>query len=152
MQSNSKGSYALVFHCSHDVTVKAGGLGTLRLIPGFYIYCGSAFGPGGVKARTSHHRAISRSPHWHIDYLRPELKLLEIWFTYDPQRREHQWAKELCELRGAVLPFEGFGASDCQCRSHLIRLGYKPSFRAFRRRLRMEFPEHKPFYRESVTS
>lgn len=138
------GSYALIFHCPQAVSVEVGRLGNLRLEPGYYVYCGSAFGPGGVKSRTDHHRAISARPHWHLDYLRPWMRLLQIWYTYDPQPREHQWAAELASLRGARMPFPGFGSSDCRCPSHLVRLGYKPSLRGFRRRLRENFPGHRP--------
>jgi Uri superfamily endonuclease len=149
---SGRGSYLLLFHCRHAVTVTAGKLGALQLQPGYYLYCGSAFGPGGVKARTEHHRRISQHPHWHIDYLRPHLQLLEIWYTFDPQPREHQWAAQLAELRGATRPFTGFGASDCQCDSHLVRLGYKPSFSGFRKRLRRQVSPYGRFYREIVTS
>lgn len=147
---SEKGSYALIFFCPRHATVKAGRLGELRLEPGFYIYCGSAFGPGGVKARTDHHRQVSQRPHWHLDYLRPQLQLLEIWYTFDKSAREHQWAAQLATMRGATQPFPGFGSSDCRCRSHLIRIGYKPSFAAFRRRVRLLDAAHKPFLRKFV--
>jgi len=151
MLKGKRGSYALLFHAPDTVSVSAGKLGELSLQQGYYLYCGSAFGPGGVEARTAHHRRLSKRPHWHIDYLRPYLQLLAIWYTYDPQPREHQWAQQLATLRGASFPFPGFGSSDCTCVSHLVRLGYRPSFTAFRRRLRLQVPEHKPFYRELVT-
>ncbi len=147
-----KGSYLLLFYCPQSVRVTAGKLGELTLQSGYYLYCGSAFGPGGVKARTDHHRRISQRPHWHIDYLRPHLQLMEIWYTFDPQSREHHWSALLAELRGASLPFPGFGSSDCRCPSHLLRLGYKPSFIAFRQRMREQQPGHAPFYRKRITS
>jgi len=144
------GSYAMLFYCPEPVQVSAGSLGSLFLVPGFYIYCGSAFGPGGVRARTEHHRRVSRRPHWHLDYLRPHLLLREVWYTFDKAAREHQWAEQLALLRGASMPFKGFGSSDCGCRSHLIRIGYQPSFTAFRRRMRAHVPDHRSFYRELV--
>ena len=141
------GSYALLFYCASSITVPVGRLGQLSLIQGYYVYCGSAFGPGGVKNRTDHHRKISRRPHWHIDYLRPYLQLLEIWYSFDRHNREHQWAQQMGRLRGATAPFPGFGSSDCPCPTHLMRLGYKPSFTGFRRRVRATNPGHKPFNR-----
>jgi Uri superfamily endonuclease len=146
-----RGSYALLFHSPQAMMVKAGKLGELVLQRGYYLYCGSAFGSGGVKARTDHHRRISQRPHWHIDYLRPHLQLLEIWYTFDQQPREHQWSLQLAELRGASLPFPGFGASDCHCISHLVRPGCRPSFTGFRRRMRQQVPQHAPFYLEKVS-
>ncbi|MFO7593941.1 MAG: GIY-YIG nuclease family protein [Pseudomonadota bacterium] len=145
------GSYALLFYCPADSTVPVGRLGQLSLIPGYYVYCGSAFGPGGVKSRTDHHRKISRRPHWHIDYLRPSLQLLEIWYSLDRQNREHQWAEQLGRLRGATAPFTGFGSTDCLCPTHFLRLGYKPSFAGFRRRVRAADPAHLPFYHITIS-
>jgi Uri superfamily endonuclease len=144
------GSYVLIFHCPTTKVVSVGSLGELTLKPGYYAYVGSAFGPGGVAARIRHHRQHSQRPHWHLDYLRPSLQLLEIWFSHDSQRREHQWAGELASLRGARQPFPGFGASDCGCSTHWLRFGFKPSFNGFRRRMRRCAPRHGRFYREVV--
>lgn len=145
------GSYALIFRCLNEHTVDAGALGRLDLATGYYVYIGSAFGPGGVAARVGHHRQISRKPHWHLDYLRPHLQLMEIWVTHDAERREHQWADQLAVLRGVRRPFIGFGASDCACIAHLFHLGFKPSFSGFRRRMRQAMPNHERFFREVVS-
>ncbi|MGD9280552.1 MAG: DUF123 domain-containing protein, partial [Desulfobacterales bacterium] len=110
--------------------------------PGFYVYVGSAFGPGGLKARIAHHMKISKTPHWHMDYLRPVLTLKEIWFTYDSCRREHQWAGVLAGSRSGTIPFSGFGASDCRCNSHLAFFDLRPSGACFRRRLHAVFNPH----------
>lgn len=144
------GSYVLLFHCSKTQKTEVGSLGLLTLTPGYYMYIGSAFGPGGVAARIKHHRQIALRPHWHLDYLRPHLQLLEIWYTYDRQIREHQWAAQLATLRGAQQPFPGFGASDCHCPTHLLQFGFKPSFSGFRKRMRRVQPEHGRIYREVV--
>ncbi len=50
--------------------VRIGRRGELRLQPGFYIYLGSALGPGGVRARLALHFRPCTRPHWHLDYLR----------------------------------------------------------------------------------
>ncbi|MES9955601.1 MAG: GIY-YIG nuclease family protein [Sedimenticola sp.] len=136
------GTYVLVFRLAHHERILAGGMGQLDLEPGWYAYVGSAFGPGGVAARCHHHRRVSRRPHWHIDYLGAVAELRAIWFSHDPQRREHQWAGLLAASRGACRPYPGFGASDCSCVSHLFRFSRSPSFNGFRRRLRRELPGH----------
>lgn len=136
------GTYALVMRCSSHQHVKVGKRGLLRLRPGFYVYVGSAFGPGGLKARIVHHMKISRKPHWHMDYLRPALTLEEIWFTYDCNHREHQWADVLAGSRRGTIPFAGFGASDCRCKSHLTFFDSRPSGAWFRRRLHAIFNPH----------
>jgi Uri superfamily endonuclease len=151
MQSRP-GTYALVMACYSDQRVSVGKLGRLRLRPGFYVYVGSAFGPGGLKARIAHHRKISKTPHWHMDYLRPALTLKEIWFTYDSSRREHQWADVLAGSRGATIPFSGFGASDCRCKSHLVFFDSRPSGACFRRRLHAFLNPHgKIFIKNLLT-
>jgi Uri superfamily endonuclease len=95
---------------------------------GFYVYIGSAFGPGGVRARVAHHCRASDRPHWHIDYLKGVLQLKEICWTHDPVRREHQWAAAVQHQQGASIPLQGFGASDCDCVSHLFFFTVLPSF------------------------
>jgi Uri superfamily endonuclease len=137
------GTYALVMASSSDQQVEIGKLGALRVRPGFYVYVGSAFGPGGLKARIAHHGRISERPHWHIDYLRSILHLNEAWYTYAAERNEHQWADTFSSLRGATIPMTGFGASDCSCISHLFAFSTHPSIRSFRRRLHTLSKVHK---------
>jgi Uri superfamily endonuclease len=52
------GTYALVLSSSSDRRIRIGKFGLLHIRPGFYIYVGSAFGPGGLGARIAHHRKI----------------------------------------------------------------------------------------------
>ena len=86
------GTYALILSCSTDFGIQIGRLGTMRLQPGYYVYLGSALGPGGLRARIAHHQKPSPRPHWHIDYLRVHCRVHCIWFSYDARRREHHWA------------------------------------------------------------
>jgi Uri superfamily endonuclease len=139
------GTYTLVLSSSVEKPVNIGKLGTLFLKPGFYVYIGSAFGPGGLKARIKHHFSYSTRPHWHLDYLRPALSVCEIWYTYDQTRREHQWAAIHSQTRGSILPLPGFGSSDCRCLSHLLFYKSKPSGNHFRRKIRAEFNDHARF-------
>ena len=136
------GTYALIMRCSSEQKVEVGKLGRLHLRPGFYVYVGSAFGPGGLKARIAHHMKISEKPHWHMDYVRPALVPEEIWFTYDTKHREHQWAGALARIDGGTIPFSGFGASDCRCKSHLYLIRVKPSARRFRDKLCANLNRH----------
>lgn len=132
---NLPGTYALILESPSEQLVQIGKLGRLNVRPGFYVYVGSAFGPGGLRARIVHHVSISQRPHWHINYLRSCLQLKAVWFTYDAERQEHRWADIFGSLRGATIPMTGFGASDCGCKSHLIAFSSQPSIRSFRRRL-----------------
>ena len=128
------GTYALILFCFREKRVQIGKLGRLQLRRGFYVYVGSALGPGGVRARVAHHQKDSQRPHWHIDYLGPQTRLDRIWYSHDRVRREHQWARVVSALRGASVPVAGFGSSDCHCMTHLFFFTRRPSFREFRQR------------------
>jgi Uri superfamily endonuclease len=113
------GTHALVLSCSADSDIQIGRLGTMRLQPGCYVYLGSALGPGGLRARIAHSQKPSLGPHWHIDYRRAHTKMQCVWLSYGARRREHQWARAMQTISRAKIPLLGFGASHCDCRSHL---------------------------------
>ena len=139
------GTYALVLNSMSEKSVAVGRLGTIRLKPGFYVYIGSAFGPGGLAARIGHHLKNSGRPHWHIDYLRPALRPYEVWYSFDPIPREHQWVEIHARASNASIPLPGFGSSDCRCSSHLFFYQIPPSGSYFRRRIRTAFQGHGRF-------
>ena len=114
------GTYALLLCSSSDAEIGVGRLGKMRLQSGFYVYVGSGFGPGGVRARVNHHLHYSSRPHWHIDYLRPRANVEEVWLCHDRKRREHLWARVLSSVPGIMVPMAGFGSSDCSCPAHLF--------------------------------
>ena len=138
------GTYALILSCSTDFGIQIGRLGTMRLQPGYYVYLGSALGLGGLRARIAHHQKPSLRPHWHIDYLRAHTQIHCIWFSYDARRREHQWARVVQTMSGAKIPLRGFGASDCDCRSHLYFFKRCPSRISFQRGLEFLVKRHPP--------
>lgn len=129
------GTYALVLAADLDSKIQVGRLGRLDVRPGFYVYVGSAHGPGGLAGRVFRHVRRGKTLHWHVDHLREVTDLTEVWYTADEHRRECRWATVLLGMNG-IVPQEGFGASDCSCRSHLFFFQALPSSRAFRRRLR----------------
>lgn len=133
--TSQPGTYALLLACQSVGPVRVGRLGTLQLERGFYVYVGSALGPGGLASRIQHHGQIAVRPHWHVDYLRAACDLLEVWFTPDATRHEHSWAEAVARLPGAGMPMPGFGSSDCDCEAHLFWFQRMPSFRAFRQRV-----------------
>lgn len=137
------GSYALVLRASRSATVEVGALGTLDVVPGTYVYAGSAFGSGGVRARVRRHArsADAKTLHWHVDFVRAATALDRVWVTYDAVRRECDWARLLRALPGATTPLDGFGASDCACTTHLVRFDTPPRLDAVRDRLP---PDHAP--------
>jgi len=49
------GTYALILVAEEQQSAEIGKLGALDVQPGFYVYVGSARGPGGLKARIARH-------------------------------------------------------------------------------------------------
>lgn len=115
------GTYGLVIERSESTTIQVGALGKLAFDRGTYVYVGSAFGPGGF-ARIDRHRELAAGDrstrHWHIDYLLgdPGSTLTAVGTTPEEDRE--------CTIARSLpgTPIEGFGASDCDCGSHLSRL------------------------------
>ncbi|EFO80347.1 hypothetical protein OSCT_1806 [Oscillochloris trichoides DG-6] len=123
------GSYILLLHLMATLTdLQLGRLGRYTFAPGYYLYVGSAFGPGGLSARLRHHERRDKPRlHWHIDYLRAHTDLLAIWAVTSPQRLECHWCAACRQHPRLSIPVLGFGASDTSCRSHLFYLPAAPS-------------------------
>jgi Uri superfamily endonuclease len=113
------GTYALILRNHSKTTTNVGRWGWISLEEGYYIYIGSAFGPGGVRARVSRHLRKKKRKHWHIDYLRDLMNPVGVWYTHDRQHLEHRWARLLSDM-SCISSTHGFGCSDCKCDSHLF--------------------------------
>jgi Uri superfamily endonuclease len=113
------GTYALLLEATTTQDVPVGKLGVLRMLPGIYVYVGSALGPGGLAARIERHALREKVLHWHIDYLRAETRLVAVWFARGANQGECRWSRMLERADGALIPLDGLGSSDCRCRSHL---------------------------------
>ena len=124
------GTYALILKCDSHARVQVGRLGEIRLEPGYYLYIGSAFGPGGVRGRVSRHLRTDKAKHWHIDYLREHASPIGVWYSYEVEHLEHLWAQTLYDASG-FSPIQGFGSSDCKCFSHLFHVSTLPDFDSF---------------------
>ncbi len=118
------GTYAIIYHCPKKILLSIGGLGEIEFRQGHYIYVGSAFGPGGVRARIMRHEKRQKNQHWHVDYLRKEMSFIEAWYTHDTERLEHEWAKRMSSAQLLAYP-KGFGSSDCKCYAHLFMANTK---------------------------
>jgi Uri superfamily endonuclease len=129
------GTYALVLQSQSNASVQVGRWGRLEIEPGYYVYVGSAFGPGGVSARVRRHCRKTKKKHWHIDYLRDTATPLVVWYSHTPIRLEHPWALALTKMAGTT-PVVGFGCSDCGCDAHLFHTRTEPSLSRFGRAVR----------------
>jgi Uri superfamily endonuclease len=134
MLKSQPGTYALILQSHSNNTIQVGRWGLLTLQPGHYIYVGSAFGPGGVRARVSRHLRTDKPKRWHIDYLREFAIPVAIWVSYEEESLEHQWAQVFYDTKG-MTPVQGFGCSDCKCYSHLFHTPITPDFTSFSNRI-----------------
>jgi Uri superfamily endonuclease len=118
------GAYALLLRLDKPVRLSAGKLGEANYLPGQYVYSGSAFGPGGLRARLGRHLTGPARLHWHIDYLRTAAPVSEFCFTTlaTTVNLECIWSQALVRQPEAWIPQLGFGASDCAsgCLAHLV--------------------------------
>lgn len=90
--------------------------------PGSYLYCGSARGPGGIRARVTRHLKRHKTVRWHVDQLTTGAGRI-VGILAVPDGSECELLERFARLEGAAIPVAGFGSSDCRhCRAHLLRL------------------------------
>lgn len=133
MLPDRSGTYALILRLGEGMTIEVGRLGSFSFPSGWYIYVGSARGPGGLAARVARHRRRSKKLHWHVDYLRAHAQPMAVWYALGEERRECRWAQALAGFSEASTPMSGFGASDCGCPAHLVYFAAPPEVAAFMR-------------------
>ncbi len=61
-----KGVYLLIIEITNQLIIIIRGT-RYKLEPGYYIYVGSAWGPGGLRSRIARHIKKDKKIHWHID-------------------------------------------------------------------------------------
>src|SRR5439155_16582715 len=93
--TDEKGTYILIALVLQMKRLKVGRLGTYDIIPGFYAYVGSAFGPGGLRARIYHHLESVAESHWHIEYLLGHAEPVEVWYVLSGRKLEQHLAELL---------------------------------------------------------
>ena len=63
------GAYLLLIELTKVTDVQLSNKGSASLVPGRYLYAGSAYGPGGLKARIARHMRPAKVQRWHVDQL-----------------------------------------------------------------------------------
>ena len=114
-----KGIYVLIIQVNEDADVNVGALGELTFKKGLYAYVGSA--QNDLEQRVKCHFRKEKRRFWHIDYLLDNgaTKVVEVFYKQANKTEECMFAKVIGE-RGE--PVDGFGCSDCKCKSHLFRI------------------------------
>jgi len=124
------GTYALLLQVDPAATVTVGALGAAEFPAGAYAYVGSAFGSNGL-GRVDRHRRVADGTHdvrhWHVDYLAGHAAAsLDAAVAAPRADIECRLATALrARTRapgsdGTAAPLPGFGASDCDCPTHLV--------------------------------
>jgi Uri superfamily endonuclease len=125
------GTYILVLKVTKPSTISVGRKGSLRLAPGHYLYVGSAFGQGGLRARVGRHAQEQKALRWHIDYLREVSQLIGVYFCTEASRLEDDWAVHMASWPGLSIPMQGFGSTDTHVPSHLFYCRSEPDLTLF---------------------
>ncbi len=113
---STPGAYVMQIDLAEMVGVTLSGRTAIDLPAGRYLYCGSAHGPGGLKARLARHMRRGKSLRWHVDQLTEHGIVVGSWIF--PGGDECELVRRFSQL---PIPIRGFGSSDCTtCRSHLL--------------------------------
>ncbi len=116
------GSYVLLLRLERTARLKGRWRGQ-QLQPGWYAYCGSARGPGGLRARLGRHLARKKPVRWHVDQLTTRAGArLALPFAGEDAPTECALVARLLKTGAFDIPLPGFGSSDCTvCAAHLLR-------------------------------
>ncbi len=126
--TKNPGVYCLLLRLAKESDLKIGR--RKRSFPaGYYLYVGSAM--GGLDARIRRHLSHEKKKRWHIDVLADAAKAHRVFrFPTDSRTAECRLARRLAVCTDAT-GIEGFGSSDCRCKTHLFHLRTKPLFNPF---------------------
>ena len=112
------GVYQLLIHLPKDASIVVGKKGKLKFPKGYYIYTGSA--QNGLKARVERHLRKKKKHFWHIDYLLNYASVLKVFMFMGDRLNECALSQKTLRKRGATVIAPKFGASDCNCPTHLV--------------------------------
>jgi sugar fermentation stimulation protein A len=121
-EAHDSGSYLLLLHIPHDVTLPVGSLGEVPFSTGYYLYVGSA--RRGLTKRLERHMRKRTAVHWHIDYLKRYADRSTAIPIRSSTPLEHELAKAVARIADGHV--KSFGSSDCACDSHLFRFTENP--------------------------
>ena len=112
------GAYALLVRLHRPLKPQIPALGTCILGPGAYVYCGSAYGRGGLRARVARHLRSGKPAHWHVDRLTEAGRIKGVGVRVGGCECD---LIDVLTVHGATVPIPGFGSSDCRrCPAHLL--------------------------------
>jgi len=137
LKKQDKGTYLLVIEVRENQKISVGKHSAKNFSKGIYLYVGRA--KGGLQRRIERHLSKKKKNFWHIDYLLQKAEVQEVWIRRD-FFDECQTALEVRSLlKYSLIPLKKFGASDCNCPSHLFYLPEsKGSLKSLREKISFE--------------
>ena len=113
-----QGIYVLIIRVSDNIHLTIGAIGEIEFPRGVYAYVGSA--QNNLESRIKRHVSKKKRVFWHIDYLlsNKAADVTEVYCIGGGREKECEIAR-LLEVN--AKPVDGFGCSDCRCRSHLFQ-------------------------------
>jgi Uri superfamily endonuclease len=116
--------YVVAAFAPRRTAIAVGSLGEVTFDRGWYAYVGSA--RRGREARVARHARAEKPLRWHADHLFSRFPPTLAWLV-DGDVGECELAGALARLPGAARRPPRFGAGDCRCAGHLLRLARRPS-------------------------
>lgn len=120
------GAYLLYLRVPRPIVVQAGRLGRHRLVPGLYVYVGSA--RRGLRQRVARHTRLVTEKRgnrrWHIDAVLLHRATRLVRSETVEEGEECALSAALAARPGVEVPIARFGATDCRhgCAAHFYRL------------------------------
>lgn len=118
------GLYVVHLEIECSAPAQIGKLGEFTFPAGHYLYVGSAM--NSLWPRVRRHLDGRGPRHWHIDHLRDVASPAGAWVAVTGEKRECEFAEAMAGLPGVEVWPPRFGASDCNCPGHLLRLPGAP--------------------------
>ncbi len=116
------GYYALLIKIQKKTIIDHPKFNKKTLDPGYYIYVGSARGPGGIAARIKRHVKKNKKKKWHIDYLTSKQDVKTILIGYKCTTKPEGEEKMSHTLEKIASPaLEKFGSTDKKDETHLYK-------------------------------
>jgi len=124
----SSGSYIICINLSESQHIHIGKLGEIFFQAGYYYYVGSAFNlkqKNALENRVIRHLRppVNKKIHWHIDYFlaADNISIKSVILVPSRVREECEISQSIAKITENYI--EGFGCSDCDCKSHLYYSG-----------------------------
>jgi sugar fermentation stimulation protein A len=121
-EAHDSGSYIIVLNLKNNHKSDIKSLGKVLFKEGYYLYVGSA--KKNLTKRIQRHMRQRKKLYWHIDYLREEADFYSALPIRASSPLECKIAQSLKRISDWVIP--GFGASDCDCETHLFGMNKDP--------------------------